>query len=101
MDNLKGKKPAGKKPNLVKGKLPKFGGSPMSFFTKITNAILIILLVTFLYSMIFNIEGNKEKIALSQLASDINAGLVQKVDVKNDNLTITYAPTSTATSSII
>jgi cell division protease FtsH len=100
MDMLKNKKPF-KKGNLKDSKrikIPGFSGGPMSLFTKITNAILIILIISFLYSMVFSDVTNREQISLSQLASDINQGLVQKVEVTGDNLTINYFSTSTSSS---
>ena len=48
--------------------------------------------------MIFTGGSQPEQISLSQLSNDISAGLVKKVEVKGDNLTITYNSTSTATS---
>jgi len=96
MNILNNKKPLNKKtPN--KSKMPSFGGSPLNLFTKIANAILIIIFVSVLYSMIFTGVTKPEQISLSQLSNDISAGLVQKVYVKGDGLTITYNSTSTAT----
>ncbi len=97
MNPLKNKKSL-KKPVFSKGKIPGFGKGPMSLLTKIINGIFIILIVSTLYSMIFSGGGQREQISISQLATDINSGLVQKVDVKGDALTITYSATSTATS---
>ena len=89
-----GKKSLNKKtPN--KNRIPGFGGNPLNIFTKIANAILIILFISILYSMIFTGGSKPEQISISQLANDISAGLVQKVEVKGDNLTITYNSTST------
>ena len=99
MDNNKNKKPQ-KKQNPNKNKMPGFSGGRMSPFNKIANAILILLIISVLYSIIFSGGSSNEQISLSQVASDINAGLVSKIDVKGDNLTITYA-TSTATATPI
>ena len=97
MDILKRKKSSNRKiPN--KSRIPGFGGSPMNLFTKIANAILIILFISVAYSMIFPGGDKPEQISLSQLSNDISSGLVQKVEVKGDALTITYNSTSTATS---
>ncbi len=96
--NGAGKKPINKKfPN--KSKIPGFGENPLNIFTKIANAIFIILFISVLYSMIFTGVDKPEQISISQLSNDISAGLVQKVEVKGDSLTITYNSTSTATSS--
>ncbi len=97
--DLRNKRPF-KKGNLRDSKKTKnrlFQGGPMSVFTKITNAILIILIISFLYSMVFSNAEKREQISLSQLASDINQGLVQKVEVTGDSLTINYSSTNTAT----
>ncbi len=94
------KKPQKKQvPN--KNKFPGFSGGRMSPFNKIANAILIILIISVLYSMIFNGGASNEQIPLSQVASDINAGLVSKIDVKGDNLTITYATSTGTTTPIV
>ncbi|MFA6340678.1 MAG: ATP-dependent zinc metalloprotease FtsH [Candidatus Paceibacterota bacterium] len=94
MDILKNKKPANKKQTSSK-KLPRLPGGPMSLISKITNAVLIIFVVSVLYSMVFSGTDTKNVIPLSELASDINAGIVSKVEVKGDDLTITYISTST------
>ncbi len=97
MDILKSRKPSNRKtPNKIR--IPGFGQNPLNLFTKIANAILIILFISVLYSMIFPGAEKSEQISLSQLSNDISAGLVQKVEVKGDNLTITYNSTSTSTS---
>ncbi len=98
MNILNNRKLSNKK-NTNKNKIPGFGGNPVNLFTKIINAILIIIFISVLYSMIFTEGSQSEQISLSQLSNDISAGLVQKVEVKGDNLTITYNSTSTATSS--
>ncbi len=77
-----------------KNKLPKFK-KPTSLFTKILNGILIIIAVSILYSVIFSPETKSEQIPLSQLASDINQGTVQKIEVRGDDLKVTYTSTST------
>jgi len=97
MDILKSRKPSNRKTSN-KSRIPGFGGSPMNLFTKIANAILIILFISVAYSMIFPGGDKPEQISLSQLSNDISSGLVQKVEVKGDALTITYNSTSTATS---
>ncbi len=94
MDNPKNKKQGKKQPG--KGASRFFGGGngPMSYFTKIGNAIVILFVISLLYSFLFGSSTAEQQIPISQLASDINAGLVQKIDVKSDDLTITYATTS-------
>jgi ATP-dependent Zn protease len=98
MDILRNRKTLNKK-RQNKNRIPGLGGSPLNVFTKIANAILIILFISVLYSMIFTGENKPEQISISQLANDISAGMVQKVEVKGDNLTITYNSTSTVASS--
>ncbi len=99
MDNQKNKKT--NKKTFGKGKLPEIKNNPFKMFSKITNAILIILFVSVLYSAMFTGSEKKEKISVSQLASDINAGLVQKVDVKGDDLTITYSTSTGSTTEAV
>lgn len=94
------KKPFNKKvPN--KNPMNGLGGSPLKMFTKIANAILIIMFVSVVYSMIFTGAITKENISLSQLSKDISQGLVEKVEVKGEKLTITYATSSTATTTVV
>jgi cell division protease FtsH len=95
-----GNKPSNKKVPNNKNKKQNFINGPMNLFTKIANAILIILFVSVLYSMIFTGGSKPQQISISQLANDISAGLVQKVEVKGDDLNITYNSTSTATSTV-
>ena len=97
MDILKNKKSSNKKTSN-KNKIPGFGGNSWNLFTKIANAILIIIFISILYSAIFTSIDKPEQISLSQLSNDISAGLVQKVEVKGDDLTITYNSTSTVAS---
>jgi cell division protease FtsH len=83
------------KKNLNKKNLLDFGQNPLNLFTKIANAILIIILISILYSAVFTGADKPEQISISQLSNDISAGLVQKVDVRGDNLTITYNSVTT------
>ncbi len=102
MDMMKGKKSL-KKGNLKdnkKIKNPFFSGGPMSLFTKIVNAILIIFIISIMYSAIFTDTSKIEQISLSQLATDINKGIVNKIKVVGDNLTISYVSTSTASGTL-
>lgn len=97
MNILNNKKPNKKFQN--KDRMPNFGKRPLDLLTKIANAILILVFISVLYSIIFDGNQKKEEISLSQLANDISIGLVQKVDVKGDSLSITYNSTSSATTS--
>ena len=80
--------------------MPKFFGTS-SLFSNVVNVILILLIIVSLYSMVS--EGNKstENIPISQLASDISAGLVKQIDVSGNDLTITYNKTGTSTEELI
>jgi len=100
MNNLKNQMNQPKRPIMPKGKIPglKKNKGPLSVFNKILNAIFILLLISALYSMVFTGESKSEQIPLSQLAGDISLGLVDKIEVKGDALSITYFSTSTATS---
>jgi cell division protease FtsH len=80
--------------------MPKFFGSG-SLFSNIVNIVLILLIIVSLYSMISGGGKKSENIPISQLASDISAGLVQKIDVNGNNLTVTYNKTGTSTAEVI
>jgi cell division protease FtsH len=92
--DLKNKQPSNKKPTNGGKKIPGLGGN-MSVFNKILNAILILLIISTLYSLVFDSGSSKEQITISQLANDIKSGLIESVEVKGDNLTITYSTSST------
>jgi len=94
MDNSKNKP---NRPVTPRGKMPKipgFGGG-MSVFNKILNAIFILIIVCALYSLVFTGGTKNEQVSLSQLASDISLGTVQKIQVLGDSLLITYNATNT------
>ncbi len=80
---------------------PKMPKGPLSGFSKIINAVLIILIVSVLYSILFTPGISNSQISLSDLANDINAGVVNKIEVKGDNLKITYATSSTSSVALI
>ncbi|MGB8816079.1 MAG: ATP-dependent zinc metalloprotease FtsH [Minisyncoccia bacterium] len=73
------------------------GGDNMKFLTQVTNAILIIIIISFAFSLLFNNGPKKENIPISQLASDISLGLVKEITVLGDNLNITYNAFGTST----
>ncbi len=73
------------------------GGNNMKFLTQITNAILVIIIISFLFSMFFGGGVKSENIPVSQLATDINLGLVKEIKVSGDNLSITYNTLGTTT----
>ncbi|MEI6528290.1 MAG: ATP-dependent zinc metalloprotease FtsH [bacterium] len=101
MQILKTKGPA-KGPNMSspkKGgrgipKMPNFGGGLVS---NIINVILILLVIITLYSMLGSGSKKVEQIPISQLATDISAGLVQKIEVSGNDLSITYNPVASGT----
>lgn len=100
MNILNNKKPTSKKtPNKSRNGF--LGGNPFKMFSKIANAIFIIMFVSVIYSIVFTGGDSKEAISISQLSNDISSGLVQKVEVEGDNLTITYATSSTATTTVV
>lgn len=72
-----------------------------SLLSNVANVILILLIIVSLYSMMSG--GNKvsENIPISQLASDVSAGLVKQIDVSGNDLTITYSKVGTSTEELI
>jgi cell division protease FtsH len=98
MDILNNKKTPNKKSSNNKNKNQNIKNNPLNLFTKIANAILIILFISILYSVLFTGGSKPQQISISQLANDVSSGLVKSIDVQGDNLTITYNATGTATS---
>lgn len=72
---------------------PYLGGG--GFFSNLINVILILLIVISLYSLVSD-KTKEEQISISQLANDITAGLVEKIEVNGNELTIDYKKTDTA-----
>jgi cell division protease FtsH len=64
----------------------KFG----SFFRAILIGLLILMVITGLYSLLAESSKPTEQISLSQLVSDINDQQVSKITVKGDDLEIIY-----------
>ena len=95
-----------KGPNLKKGgkkrgsMIPDFFGNA-SLFSNIINVILILLIIVSLYSIISGNGKTEENIPISQLATDISAGLVKQIDVSGNDLEITYKKIGTSTAEII
>ena len=77
--NQKDMKNKGKK--QVKG--PKFSGN-------LAGTILIFMLITGLYLVVSDNSKNTPEISISDLAKNISAGDVQKIEVSGDTLNITY-----------
>ncbi len=64
-----------------------------SFWINLGMSVLLLLMLAGAYSYFAGTAAEKpEEIAISQLAQDINKGLVQEVKVDGDNLAITYLP---------
>ena len=80
--------------------IPQFFGKN-SLLSNIVNVILILLIVVSLYSIINGGNSSSENIPISQLATDISAGLVKQIDVSGNDLTITYNKVSSSTAEII
>ncbi|MEI6420095.1 MAG: ATP-dependent zinc metalloprotease FtsH [bacterium] len=76
---------------LPQGKLPKGKGGPgQGVIKNVLSIILFFLLLAGLYSIMS--EGGKatSEIAISQLSSDVSAGLVKDIQVSGDDLKINY-----------
>ena len=70
-------------PNLKERKIRPFSRT-------ILIGLLVLMLLTALYSLITESTKSKEQVSLSQLVSDINSGQVSKISVSGDNLDVTY-----------
>jgi len=78
--------PIKKKPNLPKGSknmLGQFGG-------QILMTLLIFIVIVGLYASVVEQSQDKEEISISALATDVSAGLVSRIIVRGDDLTVTY-----------
>ena len=71
--------------NKEKKKPSKFG-----LLNSISIGLLILLIVSVIYSAIASENKNTIKINLSELVSDVGAGNVTSITVKGDTLTATY-----------
>ena len=98
--NKKGPQGTGKKGGKGGGMIPSFFGKG-SLFSNIINIVLILLIIVSLYSMISGGGKKAENIPISQLASDISAGLVKQIDVSGSDLEITYNKAGTSTEETI
>ncbi len=68
-------------------KMPKKG----DWFNNVASTVLVVLILVSLYSLFFGSGTAPEDVTLSQLATDMKAGLVTSVVVSGDELTIMYA----------
>ena len=73
-----------------RGKVP---GSLMGggFGGNLVSAVLIFLILMSAYTLFVGENAGGEKIALSQVAADVRAGLVTGITVAGDDLTLSYA----------
>ena len=84
-------KPAPKGP---KRQLPHFPKMPHgdSFWVNLATSVLVLLLLAGAYSYFVGDSGKPADIALSQVAADINAGLVKTIEVNGNELKLIYLP---------
>ena len=76
-----------------KKKGPKKGpGLPnrQQFLSNILSVVLILLILSTVYSMISESQTKIEEISISELATDISKGLISKVIIEGDKITATY-----------
>jgi cell division protease FtsH len=92
------KKPAGKPAPRIKQvkkgvKLPGKGSLPGGggFTSNLISTVLILVILTSLYSVFMGDRNKPEEISLSQVASDVRAGAVSKIDISGNELMLTYA----------
>ncbi len=58
------------------------------------STILVFLILMSIYSFLMTGKEEDKKIALSQVANDVKAGLVTEIEVAGDTLNVTYADTT-------
>ncbi len=93
------KKPAGK-PGAKKGGK---GGLPGpvpggGFFSNLLSTVLIFVVLMSAYTLVSENMTKKEEVPLSQVAGDVQAGLISAIEVSGNELTLTYVDGSTKTS---
>jgi cell division protease FtsH len=78
----------------MKLKLPKNPGkkapNKSRLSQQVITAILIFMMITVVYSLITQNSSKTESISISQLANDLNSGLVKKIDVSGEDLTVEF-----------
>ena len=92
------KKPAGKPAPEKKGmkKLPGKGGMQMpgaggGFTVNLLSTVLVLIILTSLYSLFMGQGDKQEPLSLSQVAGDVKAGTVSEIHISGNELTLTYA----------
>ena len=81
------------KKKIIIKKSGKGGKDPKesSILNYIVSVIIIFIILSSIYSLISQSRSQKtEEISISQLSSDIKAGLVQSIEVKGDSLELVY-----------
>lgn len=79
-----------KGPIKGKGKGGRRGPSGVGFVNMLAIALFTLFLVTSIYSSIIGMQTVSDKVAISDLARDVNAGLVTSITVRGDDLTVEY-----------
>jgi cell division protease FtsH len=75
---------------------------PQSFLANFTNGILLLLGVFLVLGYFGETKNPADIISVSQVALDVRAGLVEKIKVNGDDLTVSYrSATSTSASSTL
>ena len=70
-----------------------FGGMPSGgqFFSNLTSAVLIFLIIATLYSTVVGNKSKVEEISVSKIAQDITEGTVKKIVVAGGAVNVEYA----------
>lgn len=83
--------PKGKGKRPLPGFPPKLPRPPkQGWFSNLTSTILIALVLISVYSLFFGDAVKSDNVPLSQVASDIEAGLVSQILIEGNRLTVTY-----------
>lgn len=78
------------------GKVPMPGGG--GFTANLISTILILVVLTSLYSLFVGQGAKPEQISLSQVAADVKAGAVASIHISGNELTLAYADGTERTS---
>jgi len=62
---------------------------PGSFFGNLASVVMILLTIIVLYSFIEEKQADVKEVPISEVARDVKAGVVEKIDIEGDTLEIT------------
>jgi len=84
------KKEGEKRSYLPKGMTKNMPVGPGNFWNNILSTVMLLIVLTFIYSYITDSTTNPEELSISQVAEQIKAGEVKELIVKGSTLEVSY-----------